>query len=121
LEKAGLWENAVVVLSSDHWWRGDLWRHMRDSRAWSWTAEDESVFSEVDERVPFVVKLAGQHSGINYTPEFNTVLTHDLLLALLSGNVSDPASVVDWLESHRSIGKSPYKYRALVKRRRRSS
>lgn len=111
LEKAGLWENSIVVLSSDHWWRGDLWRQMRDSRAWSWTAEDESVFTEVDERVPFVVKLAGQHSSINYTPEFNTVLTHDLLLALLSGKLFDAPSVADWLDSHRSIGKSPYKYK----------
>lgn len=110
MENAGLWEDAVVVLSSDHWWRGDLWRHLRDSRAKSWTAEDESVFSGVDERVPFIVKVAGQHSSLNYTPEFNTVLTHDLFLALLNGNLSDAASVVDWLDTHRQIGKSPYYY-----------
>jgi hypothetical protein len=112
MEEAGLWENAVVVLSSDHWWRGDLWRHVRDSRAWSWTAEDEAVFSDVDERIPFIVKLAGQHSSISYTREFNTVLTHDLLLALLNGSLSDTAGVVDWLDTHRSIGKSPYKYKS---------
>lgn len=112
MEEAGLWKNAVVVLSSDHWWRGDLWRHMRDSRAWSWTPEDEDVFSDVDERIPFIVKLGGHHNSINYTREFNTVLTHDLLLALLDGNLSDTAGVVDWLDTHRSIGKSPYKYKS---------
>jgi len=112
MEQAGLWENSVVVLSSDHWWRGDLWRHMRDSRAWSWTAEDEAVFSDVDERIPFIVKPAGHHTSINYTREFNTVLTHDLFLALLNGSLSDTASVVDWLDTHRSIGKSPYKYKS---------
>lgn len=111
MEKAGLWDDAVVVVSSDHWWRGDLWRYMRDSRARSWTAEDEAVFSEVDERVPFIVKLARQHSSLNYAPAFNTVLTHDLLLALLGGELSDCANVVDWLDTHRSIGASPYKYR----------
>lgn len=110
MEKAGLWEDAIVVVSSDHWWRGDLWRYMRDSRARSWTAEDESVFSGMDERVPFMVKLARQHSSLNYSAEFNTVLTHDLFLALLSGELSDSASVVAWLDKHRTIGRSPYNY-----------
>jgi hypothetical protein len=111
MEKAGLWEDAVVVLSSDHWWRGDMWRFIRDSSEGKWTAEDEATFSGVDERVPFILKLARHNNGFNYTPEFNTVLTHDLFLALLSGNLSDAASVVDWLDTHRSIGKSPYKYK----------
>lgn len=111
MEKAGLWDDAVVVVSSDHWWRGDLWRYMRDSRARSWTAEDESVFSGVDERVPFILRLARQRSSLNYAPAFNTVLTHDLFLALLSGELSDCANVVDWLDTHRSIEASPYKYK----------
>jgi hypothetical protein len=110
MENSGLWEDAVVVVSSDHWWRGDLWRYMRESRARSWNAEDESAFSGIDERVPFMVKLPRQQSSIDYTHEFNTVVTHDLFLALLSGSLSDRGGVVNWLDAHPSSGTRPYKY-----------
>ncbi len=105
-----MWENAVVVVTSDHWWRGDLWRYMRESRARSWNAEDESVFSGIDERVPFMVKLSHQQGSIDYTQEFNTVVTPDLFLALLSGSLSDRDSVVNWLDTRPSSGTRPYKY-----------
>ena len=62
----------------------------------------------MDPRIPFVLKLAGPHEPITYDPAFNTVLTHDLLLALLRGEVSGPQSVVAWLDAHRSIGDSPF-------------
>ena len=56
-----------------------------------------------DPEVPFILKLSGQEDGVRYEPSFNTVLTHDLVLALLRREVSSPASVVAWLDLHRSI------------------
>ena len=65
---------------------------------------------EADHRIPFVLKLAGQKQGVTYEPEFNTVLTHDLILALLNGELRDAREVAAWLDQHRSIGESPYRF-----------
>jgi hypothetical protein len=55
-----------------------------------------------------LLKLKGQRAGVIYQPSFNTVLSQDLLLALLRGELSSPPDVTAWLDRHRSIGKSPY-------------
>jgi hypothetical protein len=52
--------------------------------------------------------LKKQRAGVIYQPSFNTVLSQDLLLALLRGELSAPPDVTAWLDRHRSIEKSPY-------------
>jgi len=76
METAGTWENTTVLITSDHWWR---------------------IRGKADHRVPFMLKLAGQKKPVVHEPAFNTVLTHDLLLALMEGELSDPDSVTGWL------------------------
>lgn len=96
MESAGLWENAIVLVTSDHWWRINLWKPLP-----AWTREDELASANgMDQRIPFLLKLAGQKEPINYDPAFNTIVTHDLFLALLSGELSDPDSVIRWLNRH---------------------
>ncbi len=98
-----------MLISSDHRLRADrVWQHHLIWQA-PFSKVDPIVFNSIkDERVPFVLKLAGERSGLNYELPFNTVLSHDLVLALLSGAVSDEADVAKWLDEHRSIGQSPY-------------
>lgn len=104
MEEAGLWENTTVVLSSDHWWRTDYW----GGRPF-WSAGDEALRGgRSDHRIPFLVKLAGGQGANVYEAPFNTVLTHDLLLDLLGGKVRTQADLTAWLDSHRTIGESPY-------------
>ena len=109
LERAALWGSTTVLISSDHWLRAD--RVWRNHPFWkrSFTVEDPAVTNSTkDERVPFVLRLAGEKVGSNYDAPFNTVLSHDLILAILSGEVSKEADVAKWLDQHRSIGRSPY-------------
>ncbi|MEA2207106.1 MAG: hypothetical protein QOE77_3882 [Blastocatellia bacterium] len=104
MELAGTWDQTTVVISADHWWRTEMW-----SRGPFLTKEDAELSGrKMDHRIPFVVKLAGQPEPITYDHPFNTVLTHDLLLALLRGEVSSPQTVAAWLDAHRTIGDSPY-------------
>jgi sulfatase-like protein len=104
MERAGVWDDAVVLVSSDHWWRIDIWP--KDP---SWTEEEQAVVSGgVDYRVPFLVKLKSQKKGTVYHPSFNTILSQYLILALLQGELSTSADVTSWLDRHRSIDKSPY-------------
>lgn len=104
MESAGVWDQTTVIISADHWWRTEMW-----SRGPFWTREDEAASGgKMDHRIPFVVKLAGQREQLTYTAGFNTVVTHDLILALMRGEVSSPGSVAAWLDGHRSITDSPY-------------
>jgi hypothetical protein len=104
MERAGWWDNTVVLVSSDHWWRRDIWPKNQ-----SWTEEEQAVKSkDTDNHVPFMLKLKGQKESLIYQPAFNTVLSQELILALLRGELSKPADVTAWLDRRRSIGKSPY-------------
>jgi hypothetical protein len=105
MESNGTWEKTVVLVTSDHWWRNSHWKKHR-----RWTAEDEaaSVGTE-DRRIPFILKMAGpSKEGAAFAEPFNTILTHDLLLAILRGQVMDTKGAAAWLDRHRSIGRSPY-------------
>ena len=108
MEAAGTWENSVVLITSDHWWR-PMWRHGQ-----YWTAEDEATMgTNLDRRIPFILKMPGSGEGVRYDAPFNTVLSHDLLLAILKGEVKDMKEVARWLDQHRSIGRSPYDERSF--------
>lgn len=106
MESNGTWDRTAVLITSDHWWRaGSLWKKHRVL-----TAEDETIWGGVeDRRVPFILKMAGAgEAGVTFAAPFNTVLSHDLLLAILRGEVSDTNEAAAWLDQHRSIGRSPY-------------
>ena len=84
MEAAGTWESTAVLLSSDH-----ALRHaaLLDGKS--------------DSRVPFLLKLAGQAEMLTYEPEFNTVITRDLLIEVLQGRFSGPRHAARWLDGHR--------------------
>lgn len=104
MERAGVWDKTTVIISADHWWRTEMW-----SRGPFWTREDANLSGgRMDHRIPFVLKLADQREQLTYTSGFNTVVTHDLVLALMRGEISSPAGVAAWLDRHRSIIDSPY-------------
>ena len=103
LEEAGLWDSTVVLVSADHGWKWDYWQTQP-----LWNEEEAEVAVRLDARVPFLLKLAGQRREFDYSPAFNTVLTKDLLLALLRSQLSAPEEVEAWLDTHRgSVGLRP--------------
>lgn len=100
MEQAGLWEETIVLVTSDHRWRTEIWDKRLD-----WTPEEAALAARLtttDHRVPYLLKLAGQKQVHPYYLEFNTVVTHDLLLAILRGELASTDSVVKWLDQHRS-------------------
>lgn len=107
MERAGTWENTTIVISSDHWWRTDLWQPARIDSFFSQT-DARNVRDRVDHRIPFLVRMAGQTTGSRYQAEFNTVLTHDLILDILKRRISSADQLATWLDTHRTIGESPY-------------
>jgi hypothetical protein len=101
MEEAGVWDKTILLVSSDHWWRANIWKAKGLSWQHVWTAEDDATFSgQVDRRVPFLLRLPGQSDAVAYESGFNTIVTHDLVLALLKGEVSTTSGVTTWLDQH---------------------
>jgi len=90
LEAGGSWDSSIVLVTSDHWWR-----------------ESPLVNGRHDHRIPFMLKLAGQKSGVEYEHAFNTILTRELLLKLLQGELNSPIEVVTWIDGTSHLGESP--------------
>jgi hypothetical protein len=102
MEQAQMWDSATVLVSTDHSLRhdGDSLRHARDPGAVDFVTPEITAEAE-GRRVPFFLKLPSQQIGIPYETPFNAVLTRDLLLSILSGDVSTPEQAVQWLDTNR--------------------
>jgi hypothetical protein len=81
MEDAGVWDTTTVLFTSDHGYR-----------------EAELLDGKRDERIPYLLKLAGQHEAVAYTRTFNTVVTAELMLSVLRGEIGDAPSLTAWLD-----------------------
>jgi len=92
MESAGTWEDTTVLISSDH----GLKAYIEDLLP-AWGGRRRT-----DHRVPFLMKLPHQRQAIAYDAPFNTVVSCDLVLALLRGELSSTANVIQWMDQHRA-------------------
>lgn len=83
MEKAGVWDKTMVIVTSDHWWRSS-----------------KGFDGKEDHRVPFMVKLPGQKSGYVYQKKFNTVIMKDMILALFRKEFTDASELAGWLDKN---------------------
>ncbi|MGH9628774.1 MAG: sulfatase-like hydrolase/transferase, partial [Bryobacteraceae bacterium] len=96
--EAKVWESTTLVLTADHPLRPNLY-----AKHSYWTQEEETLARlRKAERVPFLVKLAGQRSGIEYQGNFDTLRTRALLTAMMQGSVSSAEQVIEWLGRQQS-------------------
>ena len=75
----GLWDDSILLLTSDHGWR---------------------ELSRPALNVPFVLKMAGQTGSLHYDRPFETSVLADLLTELLTGRLKDAEAVARWLDRH---------------------
>jgi hypothetical protein len=92
LEQARTWDSTTILLTADHPLRVALWRSMHH------TGLPSNV--QQSARVPFLLKMAGEKQGVDYPHAIQTVVTKDLLLAIMNGKVTTAEQVGGWLESH---------------------
>jgi hypothetical protein len=81
LEAAGRWDSTTLIFSTDH-----PLRNVSDGKK--------------DPRIPFIIKLAGSSKAVTWAPQFNTVVTSDLVLAILRGDVRTHEQIGAWLAGH---------------------
>lgn len=82
MEKAGVRDSSIVLATSDH-------------------SNRTPVIDKLDKRVPFLLKPAGSKEGLEFGEAFNTVLAHDLMLAMLNGQVVTVQQAAEWLNQRR--------------------
>jgi arylsulfatase A-like enzyme len=80
LEGAGLWDSSTILMTADHPLRLGPGSDKQTSE------------------VPYMLKMAGQKQGIAYTAAMQTVVTKDLLLAIMKGDIARPEQVAVWLD-----------------------
>jgi hypothetical protein len=83
MTRAGLWNETTVLVTSDHPNRMSMY-----------------VDGKEDPRVPFLLKMAGQNTGVDYEPVLRTIVTKALFEAILDGQVRTSEDAVSWLTAH---------------------
>jgi hypothetical protein len=95
MEAAGMWDNSIVLVTGDHCFRPFFWSGLPE-----WDAEDARAGTLVTKnRVPFLLKMAHQQGGAVYMDHFNTVLSRDLFMAMLTGEVKDQYDAGKWIHA----------------------
>lgn len=86
MEESGVWDSSDVLVSADHSYRSSaaLDGHARDRR------------------VPFLLKLARSRDCDVYKNTFNTILTDQLVLAILRNEIKGPGEAAAWLDHNAS-------------------
>ena len=82
METSGQWDKTWLIISADH------------------SLGASGLFGSLDTRVPFIVKPPGANESITYSPKINTILTHDLIVAILHGEITSQRELVSWLDEH---------------------
>ncbi len=96
LEEKGMWDSTTILVSSDHGLRPEMW-----SGRLGWNDElQELTASGQSPIVPFILKLAGSNQAMTYQRPFSAVITGDLILAILAGQVTNPTEAARWLDEH---------------------
>jgi hypothetical protein len=85
MEKAGTWDDSIVITVSDHWWRY-YQKHQPNP----------------DERIPFMVKLPHQQVAYEYSKPLKAEMLHDMVVYLLkTKNITAP-ELAHWMEGYSS-------------------
>jgi hypothetical protein len=97
LETSRMWDSTALLITGDHPFRKETWKDP------PWYDKAAHLLEQIENpRVPFLLKLPDQKTGMRYAGSFNLVLLHGISLALLRGEVSTAAEFVHWMDRHRA-------------------
>lgn len=85
LQAAKKWNETVLIISADHSWR-----------------KSEEYDGKRDFRVPFMIKMA-DGKAINYTKPIPNLITKEIILEIMKGNLNSSTELVSWLDRHNKV------------------
>ncbi len=83
MAEGGKMENTALIVTSDHWWR-----------------DADGRYDTIDHRVPFLLRMPGQRTGIPVDIPWNTALGYHLVLDILDGKIRDGVEAAQWIHDH---------------------
>lgn len=83
--ETGQWDKTWFILSADHSW-----------------LQSTLYYNQRDLRVPFLVKAPAQSKTFTYSAQINTVLTRNLILAILTDELHNEQDAATWIDEHHS-------------------
>lgn len=90
MERRGVWDHTVLLISADHPFRAS-----------------QFLDGKSDRRVPFLLRFPGRPTAGVCAPEFDTIISANLVYAILRGSISTPADASDYIERHHADRDSP--------------
>lgn len=95
LERSGQWDDSTIVIMGDHSWRTWIWRGLS-----GWTTEEEraSHGGRFEPRPLYVVKLAGQRSGISVDTPYHALNTRFMIDQIFSHQIQTPQELAAWAQ-----------------------
>jgi arylsulfatase A-like enzyme len=94
LEGAVLWDQTTLLITADHGFRPNLWQGR-----YGWTDNMERISEHgASGLVPFILKLAGKHEHVIVDRQFSNIVSSDLALAVLRGQISTASQAADWIQ-----------------------
>jgi hypothetical protein len=92
--------DTTVIVSSDHSWRVPMWRFQP-----GWTAEEETASQgRFDPRPLLMIHFPGQTAGEEITAPTSALLLHEMLEAMLRGQMDSPQELRRWLAGRQHAG-----------------
>ena len=83
----------TIIISSDHSWRVPYWKQNP-----GWTSQEERVSrGQFDPRPVFLIHFANQSTGANIDASLNEIREHDIVSAMLSGEIRSPHGLEQFL------------------------
>src|SRR5688572_27197069 len=94
MHMAGVERSTILVVSSDHPWRPDVWS--KDARF----TDEERELAKVGrtDRIPFLVHFPDAARPVAYSRTLESMVTADLILDMLAGVVATPEQVAAWMD-----------------------
>jgi hypothetical protein len=88
-------QSTTLILSSDHSWRVDIWRH-----AFAWTQEDElaSGHGHFDPRPMLMVRFGDQNTAAQVSQPVPLLAMHAMIEKMMAGEIGDEQQLEAWAE-----------------------
>jgi hypothetical protein len=92
LEQAGMWDTSTILLTGDH-----------PLRVLSFEMPQRypsRLGIKQHHEVPYLLRMPGETRSVIYDSAMNTIVTKDLLMAILNQQVATPEQIATWVDRH---------------------